>query len=290
MFHASTRSTIVICARLERRSTGSVLSCEYWATGMCACLVDMKNRVVIFEWDLDSILHEYMKDSRLTGSRAWKLCVGDAIAAYWQETESEYYVLTKSADWRLIPKRSFECITSSKSTRQWGASSKDWVCDLRVDEKSHVEKKSEQRVKWKSRPTWRSTHSAQGTRRTDWPIVLLLVNERVKMYKMSLWEQHSSGSWWRSFLEMSPWIHEFKNSRQQQPVNSEVPCVSHLSLTRKAFIPCTDRFCISLTDSFCWGHDPPSEFVGQGWHLWRPHSDVSLSLSLTLSFFKLSSI
>ena len=61
-----------------------------------------EDRVVIFEWDLDSILHEYMKDSRLTGGRAWRLCVGDAIAACWQETEFEYYVLTKSADRRLI--------------------------------------------------------------------------------------------------------------------------------------------------------------------------------------------
>ena len=29
----------------------------------------------------------------------------------------------------------------------------------------------------------------------------------------------------------------------------------------------------------------PSESVGQGWHLWRPHSDVSLSLSLSSFFF-----
>ena len=42
-----------------------------------------------------------------------------------------------------------------------------------------------------------------------------------------------------SLLWVNLWIHEFKNSRQQQPVNSEVPFVSHLSFTGKThFLHC----------------------------------------------------
>ena len=106
---------------------------------------EYEERFVIFEWDLDSFLHEYMKDIQLTEGRAWKLYVGDAIAACWQETEFEYYVLTKSTDSRLILRTTYRrgAPDGQLARGRWGASIGDWVWELRVDERDQVKIESE---------------------------------------------------------------------------------------------------------------------------------------------------
>ena len=126
----------------------------------------------------------------------------------------------------------------------------------------------------------------------------------VEVSHLTVWE-------WRNFVKLRPkswkigetstWIEgfflwesdgsriqEFRAAISLPNINVSRVCTTcvkqHLSFYKQIHRPCLGRFLSVASDSFCRGHDPPYSSPWGKVDVWRPHSNVSLSLSFSVLY------